>query len=245
MLLEARSKHALVPLRVFRNRSLSVADVAALLIGAGMFAMWFYVSLYLQQVLGFDALKAGFSFVPGSAMIVLGTMVATRACRIGPRPLLLVGPLVAAIGLAWLSRFPADGSYTADVLGPLMLLTFGMGLAMTPLAVAGTAGMPRHEAGLASGLINTSRRSAARSGWRRCRRSPPHAPTACCVPPTARSRRCPARSPTASRARPSWEPGSPCSVSSWRCCSSQNSRPAAGGETAHAGAQDSLATTAA
>jgi sugar phosphate permease len=85
-------------------------------------------------------------------------MVATRALtRIGPRPLLLIGPLVAAVGLAWLSRFPADGSYAADVLGPLMLLTFGMGLAMTPLAVAGTAGMPRHEAGLASGLINTSR----------------------------------------------------------------------------------------
>jgi predicted MFS family arabinose efflux permease len=156
--LEARSKHALVPLRVFRNRSLAVADVTALLIGAGMFAMWFYVSLYLQQVLGFDALHAGFAFVPGSAMIVLGTMLATRAlAKIGPRPLLLVGPFVAAIGLAWLSRFPADGSYTADVLGPLMLLTFGMGLAMTPLAVAGTAGMPRHEAGLASGLINTSR----------------------------------------------------------------------------------------
>ncbi|MBS2539720.1 MFS transporter [Catenulispora sp. NF23] len=158
VLLEARSKHALVPLRVFRNRSLAVADLAALLIGAGMFAMWFYVSLYLQQVLGFDALQAGFAFVPGSAMIVLGTMLATRILpRIGPRPLLLVGPLVAAVGLAWLARFPADGSYTADVLGPLMLLTFGMGLAMTPLAVAGTAGMPRHEAGLASGLINTSR----------------------------------------------------------------------------------------
>ncbi|GAA2007527.1 MFS transporter [Catenulispora subtropica] len=158
VLIEARSAHALVPLRVFRNRSLAVADLAALLIGAGMFAMWFYVSLYLQQVLGFEALKAGFSFLPGSAMIVAGTMVATRLLgRIGPRPLLLVGPLVAAIGLAWLSRFPADGGYSADVLGPLMLLTFGMGLAMTPLAVAGTAGMPRHEAGLASGLINTSR----------------------------------------------------------------------------------------
>ncbi|GAA2046312.1 MFS transporter [Catenulispora yoronensis] len=158
VLIEARSTHALVPLRVFRNRSLAVADVAALLIGAGMFAMWFYVSLYLQQVLGFDALQAGFAFIPGSAMIVAGTMVATRSLgRISPRPLLLIGPLLAAAGLAWLSRFPADGSYTADVLGPLMLLTFGMGLAMTPLAVAGTAGMPRHEAGLASGLINTSR----------------------------------------------------------------------------------------
>ena len=158
VLIEARSAHALVPLRVFRNRSLSVADTAALLIGAGMFAMWFYVSLYLQQVLGFDALKAGFAFIPGSAMIVAGTTVATRLLgRIGPRPLLLVGPVLAAVGLAWLSRFPVDGGYATDVLGPLMLLTFGMGLAMTPLAVAGTAGMPRHEAGLASGLINTSR----------------------------------------------------------------------------------------
>ncbi|MFL6114858.1 MAG: DHA2 family efflux MFS transporter permease subunit [Catenulispora sp.] len=158
VLIEARSAHALVPLRVFRNRSLAVADVAALLMGAGMFAMWFYVSLYLQQVLGFDALKAGFAFIPGSAMIVAGTAVSTRALsRIGPRPLLLVGPVVAAVGLAWLSRFPVNGSFGADVLGPLMLLTFGLGLAMTPLAVAGTAGMPRHEAGLASGLINTSR----------------------------------------------------------------------------------------
>ncbi|NUR60702.1 MAG: DHA2 family efflux MFS transporter permease subunit [Catenulispora sp.] len=158
VLIEARSAHALVPLRVFRNRSLAVADAAALLMGAGMFAMWFFVSLYLQQVLGFDALKAGFSFIPGSAMIVLGTTVSTRLlARVGPRPLLLAGPVLAAAGLAWLSRFPADGGYATDVLGPLMLLTFGMGLAMTPLAVAGTAGMPRHEAGLASGLINTSR----------------------------------------------------------------------------------------
>jgi EmrB/QacA subfamily drug resistance transporter len=158
VVIESRSEHALVPLRVFRNRSLSVADGAAVLLGAGMFSMWFFVSLYLQQVLGYDALKAGFSFLPGSVAIIAGTLVATRLIpRIGPRPLLLVGPLLGAVGLAWLSRFPATGSYATDVLGPLVVLTFGMGLAMTPLAVAGTAGMPRHEAGLASGLINTSR----------------------------------------------------------------------------------------
>jgi EmrB/QacA subfamily drug resistance transporter len=158
VLIEARSSFALVPLRVFRNRSLTVADIAALLIGAGMFSMWFFVSLYLQNVLGFDALQAGFSFLPGSAAIIIGTMVATRLLhKVGPRPLLLVGPLVAAVGLGWLSLLPAHGSYGHDVVGPLVVLTFGMGLSMTPLAVAGTAGMPRHEAGLASGLINTSR----------------------------------------------------------------------------------------
>ena len=157
-IIEARSEHALVPLRVFKNRSLSVADGAALLIGAGMFSMWYFVSLYLQYVLHYDALKAGFSFLPGSAAIVAGTVISTKLIRkTGPRPLLIVGPIVAAIGLAWLSRFPAGGSYATNVLGPLLVLTFGMGLSMTPLAVAGTAGMPRHEAGLASGLINTSR----------------------------------------------------------------------------------------
>ncbi len=148
----------LMPLRLFRSRSLSGANLVMLLVGVAMFAMFFLVSLYLQLVLHYSALRAGLAFLPLSVAIVAGTQVASRLVdRLGPRPLVLVGLGLAAGGFLWMGQISPASSYAGSVLGPGMLLTLGMGLSFTPLATAATAGVSRREAGLASGLLNTSR----------------------------------------------------------------------------------------
>lgn len=158
VLVESRARHPLVPLGIFRLRALSVANGVALLIGMGMFSFWFFVSLHLQRVQGFDALQAGFAFLPASASLILASTVATRLVgRLGPKPLLVIGPTLTAAGLLWLSGLDASGSYAHQVLAQTALVAFGMGLTMVPLTVAATTGVPGGQAGLASGLINTSR----------------------------------------------------------------------------------------
>jgi EmrB/QacA subfamily drug resistance transporter len=158
VLIEARSAEPLVPLGIFRLRALSGANLVALLIGMGMFSFWFFLSLHLQRVHGFDALQAGLAFMPASALLIAGSTVAAKLVRrIGAKPLLVVGPFLSAAGLAWLSLMSATGSYAADVLAPSSLAALGIGVTMVPLTVAATAGVPAHQAGLASGLLNTSR----------------------------------------------------------------------------------------
>ncbi|WP_371496007.1 MFS transporter [Kitasatospora sp. NBC_00374] len=157
-LIESKVAHPLVPLRILRRRTLVTANIVTMLAGAAMFAMWFVLSLYFQQVLGYSAVRAGLAFVAGSVAIIAGSQIATRTItRTGPRPLLVAGTLTSTVGFLWLSRFAADGSYPVDVLGPFVLCTLGMGLSMMPATVAATSGVPREEAGLASGLTNTFR----------------------------------------------------------------------------------------
>jgi MFS family permease len=128
------------------------------LVGGAIFAMWLFLSLYMQEVLHFSPLTTGVGFLPQTAAIAIGAQVAARLVpRFGPRPPLLVGILLAAIGLAWLSLISPTGTYAGDVLGGSVLATLGMGLSFTPLAFAATAGVVPQEAGLASGLLNTSR----------------------------------------------------------------------------------------
>ncbi|MGK4582603.1 MFS transporter [Kitasatospora sp. HPMI-4] len=155
---EAKVAEPLVPLGVLRRRTLATANLVMIFMGAAMFAMWFLLSLHMQQVLGFGALSAGLCFLPGSLSVIVGAQLATRLVpRTGPRPLIVTGMLLAAVGFGWLSRISADGSYATQVLAPLVLCTLGTGLAMMPVTVAATAGAQRAEAGLASGLVNTSR----------------------------------------------------------------------------------------
>lgn len=155
---EKRAARPLVPLAVFRRRAQTAANGVALLVGMGMFSFWFFMSLVLQRVNGYDALQAGLAFLPASATLVVASTVASRlVARHGPRTLLVVGPLVSAAGLAWLSTADPGGSYASQLLAPTMLAAGGIGLVMVPLASAATAGVPPHEAGLASGLLNTSR----------------------------------------------------------------------------------------
>ncbi|WP_405021118.1 DHA2 family efflux MFS transporter permease subunit [Kitasatospora sp. NBC_00070] len=156
--IETRSAAPLVPLSVFRQPSLAIANTAGFGLGAAVIAMWFLLSLYLQQILGQGALTAGLSCLPGCLAIVVGAQLSTRLVRrTGPRPLILTGAVLSTVGFLWLSRISADGSYAADVLTPLVLCTLGMGLAMMPLTIAATTGTHPSQVGLASGLISTSR----------------------------------------------------------------------------------------
>ena len=148
----------LVPFRLFRSRSLVGANAVMLLVGGAMFSMWLFQSLYLQDVLRFSPLVAGLCFLPQTAAIASGAQISARLVpRVGPRLPLMAGVALAAVGLAWLSRVSPTGTYAADILGGSLLATFGMGLSMTPLAFAAMSGVAPTEAGLASGVLNTSR----------------------------------------------------------------------------------------
>ncbi len=148
----------LMPLSLFRSRSVSGANVVMLCMGGGFFAMWYFLSLYMQNVLGYSPLKAGLAFVPMTLSIAAAAQVGSRLLpRTGARPLLLIGPLISAVALLWLSRITADGTYLRSLLGPSVLVTLGLGLAFAPVAFAATAGVPPEQAGLASGLLNTTR----------------------------------------------------------------------------------------
>ncbi|MER7850557.1 MFS transporter [Kitasatospora sp. NPDC096077] len=155
---ERRATQPLVPPDVLRRPLLALANATVFTLGAAMFAMWFLLSLYFQQVLGYSPLKAGLAFVPGALAIIAGARAATRLIpRTGPGRLAATGMVLATAGFAWLSRITPDSSYGADVLLPFVLCTLGMGLSTMPLTVAATSGTAREEAGLASGLVNTSR----------------------------------------------------------------------------------------
>ncbi len=147
----------LVPFRIFSNRTLTGANVTAVFVAMSLFSMFFFVSLYLQQVLGFSALKAGLAYLPLSAGIIVSAGVAAAlVTRIGFKPVLATGLVLVALGLLWFSFVSPDGSYVGDVLFPSLLAAVGLGFAFVPLTVAAVSGVAPDDAGLASGLINTS-----------------------------------------------------------------------------------------
>ncbi len=152
------AKAPLMPLRIFASRTLSAANVVVLLVGAASFGMWFFLSLYLQQVLGYSPIRAGLAFLPMTVCIIAGSTLASRAvARVGAKPLLVAGMAFQAAGLALFTGLSADGSYLGDVLVPSVLTAIGIGCAFVPATIAAVAGVARREAGLASGLVNTSR----------------------------------------------------------------------------------------
>ena len=164
--IEARvASHPLVPLRLFRVRSVTGANLVMFSFGIGMFAMWFFLSLYLQQVLGYSPVVTGLTFLPQTLAIAVGATLSGRlAPRLGPRNMLMVGALLASAGLFWLSFIQAGDTYWTGACGGGILATFGMGLAFTPIALLATGGLPPEEAGLASGLVNCSRQIGASIG---------------------------------------------------------------------------------
>jgi EmrB/QacA subfamily drug resistance transporter len=148
----------LVPLDLFRSRSVSGANAVMFLVGAAFFSMWYFLSLYLQNVLGYSALRAGMAFVPMAIMIIIGAQASSRLLpKVGVRPLLLSGTLLAAGGFAWVSRIEPHASYWVRVFGPGCIIALALGVLFTPLAAAATAGVAANQAGLASGVLNTSR----------------------------------------------------------------------------------------
>ncbi len=164
--IEARlAAHPLVPLRLFRSRAVTGANLVMFTFGVAMFAMWFFLSLYLQQVIGYDPVITGLTFLPQTAAIAVGATIAGRlAPRLGPRNVLIAGAAFAAVGLYWLSFIRAGDSYWTGACGGGIVATFGMGLAFTPIALSATGGVRREEAGLASGLVNSSRQIGASLG---------------------------------------------------------------------------------
>ncbi|MGW6268641.1 MULTISPECIES: MFS transporter [unclassified Streptomyces] len=158
VLVEARAKVPLMPLKLFRVRSVSAANAAMFVCGAGMFAMWFFMTLYAQNVLGYSALEAGLALIPSSLTIVFGSKLAPRLMPVlGAKNVSLLGIVVAAAGFGWQSTMTADGDYVTSIMLPGIVMMFGAGLAATPLASLGTSGADPGDAGLVSGLINTSR----------------------------------------------------------------------------------------
>jgi EmrB/QacA subfamily drug resistance transporter len=152
------SRRPLVPLSIFRVGSLTAANVVVFFMGASVFAMWYFVSLYLQQVLGYRPIRAGVAFLPMTLGILVATRIANRGiARVGAGRVLAVGMTLVAIGMVLFSRMPADGAYVHDVALPAVLTSLGLGLSFVPVTIAAVAGVGQAQAGLASGLVNTSR----------------------------------------------------------------------------------------
>jgi EmrB/QacA subfamily drug resistance transporter len=157
VVIERRRRAPLMPFSIFRLRTLRGADIVALLIGMSLFSMFFFISLYMQQVLGYSALKAGLSYLPLAVGIILAAGAASAmTTRIGFKPVLLTGLLFVAAGLAWFSQVSPHGSFVGDVLGPSLLAAIGLGLSFVSVTIAAVTGTRPHEAGLASGLVNTA-----------------------------------------------------------------------------------------
>ncbi|WP_097254972.1 MFS transporter [Streptomyces sp. Ag109_G2-15] len=155
---EARTPAPLMPLGLFRLRSVASANAAMFLSGSAMFCMWFFMTLYAQNVLGYSPLLAGLALVPSSLAVVLGSKLAPRFLpALGARTVAVLGALIAVAGFAWQSTMTAHGSYPTSVMGPGILMMLGAGLSATPLAALATAGAAPSDAGLVSGLVNTSR----------------------------------------------------------------------------------------
>jgi EmrB/QacA subfamily drug resistance transporter len=154
---ELRSKEPLVRLSIFRVRSLTAANLVMFLVASGIFAMFFFNSLYIQRVLGYGPLKAGIAFLPFTGGIMISAGLASKfAPKIGVRPITVAGMFVSIAGLLLLARVPVGGSYGIDVLPPMLLTSLGMGAVFVPLTLVATTGLENEDQGLASGLFNTS-----------------------------------------------------------------------------------------
>ncbi len=157
VVIELRSKAPLMRLGIFKVRSLLSANVAMLFVISGLFGMFYFASIYVQEVLGYSPLKAGFAFVPVTVGIVIGAGVAQPLIRrVGPRAVPVIGIALAALGLILLSRIPTHGTYLADLFPGLVVMSIGMGLTFVPVTLIATTNIESSDAGLASGLFNTS-----------------------------------------------------------------------------------------
>jgi EmrB/QacA subfamily drug resistance transporter len=155
--IERRSPAPLMRLSIFRVRTLAVADGVLLLVASGMFGMFYFASLYVQEILGYSPLRAGLAFLPVTAGIVVGAGMAQQLIkRVGVRNVALGGIVIATAGMAILTQVPVHGSYVSNLLVGLVPMSIGMGLTFVPITLLGTGGVTREDAGLASGLFNTA-----------------------------------------------------------------------------------------
>jgi EmrB/QacA subfamily drug resistance transporter len=155
--IERRSKAPLIRLDIFRVKTLTVANMVLLLVASGLFGMFFFASLYVQEILGYSPLKAGLAFLPVTGGIVVGAGIAQQLIRrAGVRNVSVVGIVLATAGLVLLAGVPVHGTYVADLLPGLVTMSIGMGLTFVPVTLMATGGVADNDAGLASGLFNTA-----------------------------------------------------------------------------------------
>jgi EmrB/QacA subfamily drug resistance transporter len=154
---EQRRADPLVPISIFRIKGLAAADATQVIAWAGFYSMFFFVTLYMQNVLGYSQLQSGLSYLPVSVGIGFGSTMATKIfVRSGTRPIIVSGALLAAGGIFWLSRIPVDGTFLGNLLAPLVSMGAGLGLLYAGVQTAANAGVPEHQAGLAAALITAS-----------------------------------------------------------------------------------------
>jgi EmrB/QacA subfamily drug resistance transporter len=157
LVIERRHKDPLVPLRIFSNRSLAASDTTFLLAAAALFGMFFFLTLYLQQVLGFNALKTGVAYLPVNLTIVSASALASRIVdRFTPKLVLVAGLLITTGGFAFLTRVSGHGDYASHLVPAMIMIGLGLGLTFVAVTIAATSGVAPEDSGLASGLLNAT-----------------------------------------------------------------------------------------
>jgi predicted MFS family arabinose efflux permease len=162
---EQHSKSPLVPLSIFRVKGLAAADVTQLIGVAGFLSMFFFLTLYMQNVLGYSPLQTGGAYLPLTVGVAVSAGVSSQLlARIGTRPVIVAGALITAGGLYYLSRIPVGGSYLTDLFPGLMIVSLGIGAVFVAITTAANAGVPTDKAGLAAALLNASQQVGAALG---------------------------------------------------------------------------------
>ena len=165
-MIEARTKDPLMPFHIFRIRTVSGANISALLLGASLFANFFLLTLYVQEVLGWSALKTGLTFIATAGSAVLWAGVAQAlVTRFGAKPIMIIGFVGMLAGMLWYTTIPVDGSYWSDLLPGYLIIGFAIPFAFIPVSIAALAGIEHHEAGPRLGHLQ--HRAADRRGDRR------------------------------------------------------------------------------
>lgn len=158
VIIEMRATSPLVPFSTFRSRPLSGANFVMLMIGASMFAMWYFISLYLQEVLNYSPMETGLCFFPAAVAVVIGAQISSRIVgKFGPRNIMAVSTAVVGLSLLWMSQATATSTYLSAIFGPITIAALGLGFSFPAGTFAATAGVAPQNAGLASGLVNANR----------------------------------------------------------------------------------------
>jgi MFS family permease len=162
---EMRSRHPLIPMALLRVKGLVAADLTQLIAFCGFFSMFFYATLYMQEVLSYSPLKAGLAYLPITAgFAVAGGVASQLVTRVGSRAVVVTGCVVAAAGIYWVSRVPLHGSYLTDILPGFVVMSLGAGSVFVAVTAAANSGVPADKAGLAAGLLNSSQQVGSALG---------------------------------------------------------------------------------
>jgi EmrB/QacA subfamily drug resistance transporter len=153
--IETRSVQPITPLHMFANRNRSGSYVIMLCLAGALFSMFFFLTLFVQDILGYSPLRAGFAFLPVSAGVIVSAQIASKQLiKVGPKPFMVAGAVLAAGGLYWLSQIKASSGYIDGLLGPMIVFALGMGFLFVPLTIVAVSGVEPQESGSASGLLN-------------------------------------------------------------------------------------------